>query len=439
MKNSKTEPGDMVEIVTDAENYIGVMMPQVHEDTAIIKLKTGYNLGIDKKTIKDVKLLEKHPKETPKTPKEQALSHKKGLKTVSILHMGGTISSAVDYKTGGVIAKFSPEEMLNLFPEIKEIANIRSRFVRQMMSDDMRFAHYNIISKEIEKEVKAGVDGVIITQGTDTMHYTSAALTFILECLPIPVILVGSQRSSDRGSSDAAMNLICACHFIAKTDFADVAICMHKDMEDKKCFILPATKTRKMHTSRRDAFRPMDTQPWAEVDYDTGNVTFINKDHKKKDPSRKLKLRLIDENLKVGILKVHTNMYAREVEAYKGFDGLVIEGTGLGHAPITKSDEFTGENAKIFEAIKELIKKGTVVVMAPQTLYGRLQMNVYSPGRKIQEIGVLGNGSDMTPETTFIKLSWLLSNYKKDEVKDLITKDLRGEISTKVSGDEFLV
>ena len=132
-------------------------------------------------------------------------------------------------------------------------------------------------------------------------------------------------------------------------------------------------------------------------------------------------------------------MYSKEIEAYKGFQGLVIEGTGLGHAPITKSDEFTAENAKIFKAIERLVKQGTIIVMAPQTIYGRLQMNVYSPARRLQEIGVLGNDSDMTPETTFIKLAWLLSNYKKEQVKELITKDLRGEISTKISGDEFLV
>jgi len=436
LKKEKIETGDEVKITTDAETYEGILMPQINKDTIPLKLKTGYNLGIEKKSIKKIRLLEKHKKEHKK-PKEK-LTFKKGLKTISILHTGGTISSSVDYKTGGVVAKFSPEEVLQLFPEIKKIANIKSRFVRQMMSDDMRFAHYNIIAKEIEKEVKKGTEGVIITQGTDTLHYTSAALAFILEDLPIPVVIVGSQRSSDRGSSDAAMNLICACKFIAETDFADVAICMHKGMNDKKCLILPATKTRKMHTSRRDAFRAIDTKPWAEVDYDTGNIYFINKDHKKRG-NRKLKLRPIKENLKIGLLKVHTNLYSKEVEAYKGFQGLVIEGTGLGHAPITKSDEFTSENARIFKAIEKLIKQGTIVVMAPQTIYGRLQMNVYSPGRRIQEIGVLGNGSDMTPETTFIKLAWLLSNYKKEQVKELITKDIRGEISTKISGDEFLV
>jgi len=436
MKKSQIQAGDNVKITTLSETQSGILMPQLNKDTIILKLQSGYNIGIEKKRVKKMELLKKHKEESKK--KESKLKKKKGLKTISILHTGGTISSAVDYKTGGVIAKFTPEELLRLFPELKKVANIKSRLVRQMMSDDMRFAHYNIIAKEIEKEVKKGTDGIIITQGTDTLHYTSTALSFILEGLPIPVLIVGSQRSSDRGSSDAAMNLICAAKFIADADFADVAICMHKNMDDKKCLILPATKSRKMHTSRRDAFRPINTQPWAEIDYDTGNITFINKDHKKVE-KRKLKIRLIKENLKIGLLKSHVNMYAKEIEAYKGFDGLILEGTGLGHAPITKSDEFTKENEKILKAIEELIKKGTIVVMAPQTIYGRIQMDVYSPGRKIQKIGVLGNGSDMTPETTLIKLAWLLSNYKKEDVKELITKDIRGEISTKISGDEFLV
>ncbi len=438
MKNSKAKEGDTIELKTLEEKYVGILMPQgKNREVIVIKLKSGYNIGIDKKRIKEIKILEKH-KEVVQKPKKE-IKFKKGLKTISILHLGGTISSAVDYKTGGVEAKFSPEEMISLFPEIENIANIKSRFVRQMMSEDMRFAHYNLMAKEIEKEVKEGVDGIIITHGTDTLHYTSAALAFILEDLPIPVILIGSQRSSDRGSSDAAMNLICAAKFIVNSDFGDVAICMHKDMEDKKCLILPATKTRKMHTSRRDAFRPINTKPWAEIDYDTGRVSFLNKDHKKRDNEKVLKIKPIKEKLKIGLIKSHVNMFAREFEAYDGFDGLVIEGTGLGHIPNVCTDEYTKESERILKAVKKLVQKGTIVVMAPQTIYGRLQMNVYTALRRIQEAGVLGNGSDMTPETTFIKLAWLMSNYKKEEIKDLITKDFRGEISVKISGDEFLV
>ena len=436
MQKNQVPAGDTVEITTLSKIHNGIILPSLNKDIITLKLKSGYNIGIEKKSIKKIKILKKHKKEAKKS--KIKITEKKGLKTVSILHTGGTISSAVDYKTGGVVAKFSPEEMIQLFPEIKEIANIKSKLVSQMMSEDMRFAHYNILAKEIEKEIKKGTDGIIITHGTDTLHYTSAALAFMLENLPIPVILIGAQRSSDRGSSDAAMNLLCACKFIAKTDFADVAICMHKNMNDKKCLILPATKTRKMHTSRRDAFRPINTKPWAEVDYETGNIYFINKDHKKRE-KRKLQLKLMKEKLKIGFLKTHVNMYAKEIEAYQGFNGLVIEATGLGHIPIAHTDDYTKENGRILKAVEKLIKQGTIVTIAPQTLYGRIQLNVYTALRRIQEIGVLGHNSDMTPETTFIKLAWLLSNYKKEEVKELITKDLRGEISTKISGDEFLV
>jgi glutamyl-tRNA(Gln) amidotransferase subunit D len=413
------------------------MMPSKDKDTLIVKLQSGYNTSYYLKDIKSVKLVKKHVKAEER--KKPALKFNKGLPTISILHTGGTIASAVDYKTGAVVAKFSPKDLIAMFPELGKIANIRSRLIRNMMSDDMRFVHYNLMAKEIEKEIKAGVDGIIITHGTDTLHYSSAALDFILEGLHTPVILVGAQRSSDRGSSDAFVNLVSAAYFITKTDFAGVAICMHENISDDSCFILPATKTRKMHTSRRDAFRPINTKPWARVHFDNASIEFLNKDYKKKGKGKNPTLMLFKPNLKVGILKIHTNMYASQFAAYKSFDGLVLEGTGLGHAPISVIDKFTKEHKKILAAIRLLSDKGTVVAMSPQTVYGQLQMNVYSPGREIQEAGVIGNYCDMTPETAFIKLAWLLSNYPKDKVKELFVQELRGEISKKISPDEFLL
>ncbi|MEK6837975.1 MAG: asparaginase domain-containing protein, partial [Nanoarchaeota archaeon] len=268
------------------------------------------------------------------------------------------------------------------------------------------------------------------------------ALAFILENLSLPVILVGAQRSSDRGSTDAALNLISAAYFIANSNFAGVAICMHENMSDLSSLILPATKTRKMHTSRRDAFRPINAAANARVDYEAKNISYLSS-YNKRDTSaaarKKLQLRLFNEKIKVGIIKTHTNMFTSEFLAYKGFDGLVVEGTGLGHLPNEEIDEFTVENKRIFAAVKTLTNSGTVVVMAPQTIYGRIQLNVYTPQREIQSIGVLGNLSDMTPETTFIKLAWLLSNYGKSEVKELITKNLRGEITERTEPAAFLV
>lgn len=357
------------------------------------------------------------------------------MKTISILHTGGTLASKVNYKTGGVSAQYTAKDILNLYPEIKNLAKINSRLIANMMSENMNFSHYNLIAKEIQKEINKGVDGIILTHGTDTLHYTSAALSFILEDLPIPIILVGSQRSSDRGSSDASLNLISAVNFISKTNFAEVAICMHSSMQDTSCSILPGVKTRKFHTSRRDAFQSINSPPFALVHHDLG-IDFLQKNYKKVDKKRKLTLKLIDPKLKIGILKSHPNLSVEELNFYKHYDGLILEGTGLGHLPIEKTDSLTSENQKIFTELKQLAKT-LPIIMTSQCIFGRINMDVYSPGRKLQEIGILGNLLDMTPETAFIKLAWLLSNYKKSEVKDLISENLRGEISDRTT-TEFL-
>ena len=427
----KCEVGDKVLVSTSDGDFEGVFLPSADPKTLVLKLDNGYNMGISKSKVKGMKLLKSAQKQEKKV---QKLEGKKGLKTISILHTGGTIASKVDYSTGAVNAKFTPEELVNMFPELREIANIKSKLVRNMSSEDIRFEHYNLLAKDVEKEVKAGVDGVIITHGTDTMHYSSAALGFMLEHVPVPVIFVGAQRSSDRGSSDAAMNMICASEFIVKTDYAGVAVCMHKSENDDICIIVPGTKVRKMHASRRDAFKAINCSPLAEVDFRSRKIVKLAVPEKPNEP-HEFKVRLMDSKLKIGLVYSHPQMFAKELECYKGFDGLVLAGTGLGHFPITESDEFTKENKKILAAIKALAKK-MPVVMAPQTIYGSLQMDVYSPGRVIQEAGVLGNFSDMTPETTFIKLAWLLSNYPK-EVKALMARNLRGELNVRLQGSQY--
>jgi glutamyl-tRNA(Gln) amidotransferase subunit D len=297
-----------------------------------------------------------------------------------------------------------------------------------MFSEDMRFGHYNMLAREVEREVRAGAKGVVITHGTDTMHCTSAALGFMLENIPVPVILVGAQRSSDRGSSDAAMNLLCAVEFIVKTDYAGVAVCMHKSESDDVCVVVPGTKVRKMHSSRRDAFKPVNCSPLAEIDFRTRKIVGLALPEKPNEP-HEFKVRLIDPKLKIGMVYSHPQMFAKELDVYKSFDGLVLAGTGLGHFPINEIDKLTKENRRIFAAIRSLAKR-MPVVMSTQTIYGALQMDVYSTGRFLQEAGVLGNFSDMTPETTFIKLAWLLSNHPK-QVKELVGKNLRGELSSR--------
>lgn len=415
-------PGDKIKITTKNKTYEGTLMPS--KDEIIIKLDSGYNIGIKKKDIKKQELIEKLKEKKEK----KSIKQDKSLPKITILHTGGTIASKVDYRTGGVIAKFTPEDLLELVPELKKIAYIESELIANMWSDDLRFCHFEKIAKAIKKHNTP----IIIGMGTDNLAVASAALAFAFEEINIPVILVGSQRSSDRGSSDAAMNLICAAEFITKTDFTGVAICMHSTSDDKVCNILPATKTKKLHSSRRDAFKPVNDTIIAKVNYETRKITQYKKSNKQK--SLILKPKFED---KVGLLKIHVNMHPEEILTYKNFKGLVIEGTGLGQTPLDVLDDCTEIHKKIKSAFETLNKNKVIMVMTTNCQFGRVNMNVYSKGRDLQEIGIIP-GEDMLPETAFVKLAWLLANEPKD-TKKLIKQNLRGEIlSCTPTEKEFL-
>ena len=427
--------GDFVRITCKDETVEGVLLPS-KEDFVTIKLSSGYNLGMDRSRIVKMELL------SPRVPKPVAkreLKKHSNLPVISVLQAGGTIASKVDYETGAAIARFSAEDLFELYPELVDIATIRSRLcgVNTTWSQDMRFSHYNLFAAEIKKEIEEGADGIIFTMGTDFIHYTAAAFSFMFESLPVPILIVGAQRSSDRGSSDAAINLLNAVYFMTHSDFAEVGVCMHADMSDDKCWILPGTKCRKLHTSRRDAFRPVNADPWAFVDYVEKKINFVGRDYRKRE-KRPIVFKPFKESIKVGLIKTHINMFAEEFSFYKDYDGLVIEASGMGCLPITERDELTKESGKIAKAISELIKKGVVVAEAPQTIFGRINMNVYDDQRAARQMGVLGHLCDMTPETAFIKLAWLLSNYSKKEAQKLFEQNLRGEISDRTN-EVFLV
>ena len=254
--------GDYVVIKTNKEELKGLLLKSKSPKKIVIKLTSGYNFSINKKDVVKIEVIKQEKEE--KEIKSINISKNPNLKKVLILHTGGTIASKVDYKTGAVSPSFSNEDMLKMFPELRSIANIESKILFNVFSEDLNFNHYNLIAKEIKNNIK-NFDGIIITHGTDTMHYTSAALSFILEDLVIPVILVGAQRSSDRASSDSFINLLSACKFIANSDYSGVAICMHENMDDSTCVILPGLKTRKLHTSRRDAFKAINVKPIARI------------------------------------------------------------------------------------------------------------------------------------------------------------------------------
>jgi glutamyl-tRNA(Gln) amidotransferase subunit D len=234
----------------------------------------------------------------------------------------------------------------------------------------------------------------------------AAALSYILVECPVPVLFVGAQRSSDRGSSDAAMNLICAAKFIARSDFAGVAICMHAGMSDDYCNILPARNTVKLHSSRRDAFKPVNATEIAKVAYKGDEINFIADKYPKRFKGKCVIKPGMED--KVALLKIHVNMFPEQFKVFKGFKGLVIEGTGLGHTPGQTPDDISKAHAGIYDAIRELIDSGCKIVMTTQCLFGRVNMHVYDKGADLLKLGV-AEGKEI-PNTELVKLSWELAN-----------------------------
>ncbi len=434
LKKHKAKEGDFAEITHNKELFKGTVIPSKEKNMLMLKLTSGYNAGFLVGEIESIKLLGKGKKVGKAKPAK--IRAKKGLPKIAILHTGGTIASRVDYRTGAVETSFNAEDLLTMFPELTEIADFESKLISQMWSDDFRFKHFETIAKEVKKYSDKGVDGIILSMGTDNMCPGTAALAFAIEKCPIPIIIVGAQRSSDRGSSDAAMNLICAAEFIAKTDFAGVAICMHHSSEDRKCAILPATKTRKLHTSRRNAFKPVNDSEIAFVDYESHSIEFLKKDYSRKS-KEKMQIKPKFEE-KTGFIKVHVNMFPEEFEFFSKnkYKGYVIEGTGLGHTPGHVPNKQCEIHKKMFPAIKKFTSKGGIVVMTSQCIFGRVHLHVYDKGIDLMDAGVIP-GEDMLAETAFVKLSWLLGNYSKEKSKELIAENLRGEITERTLESEF--
>ncbi len=416
--------GNVIKVHTEKADFEGTLMPRPDlgdNNILVIKLENGYNIGIHISRIKDIEKLGSE-KKSFSFPKSEAKPNPK-LPKISLIYTGGTIGSKVDYATGGVYMLTKPEELLYDVPELGSIANIEVRNVMSIASEDMTYHEWQIIAKEVADALNKGSRGVVITHGTDTMHYTAAALSFMLQGLDAPVVLTGSQRSSDRGSSDAFMNLICSAHFATKGMAAEVGICMHASSSDDYCNFIRGTKARKMHTSRRDAFKPINNLPIAKVSYD-GKIEYIS-DYKHISGNGKVVAKLGYEP-KVALVKLYPNFDPGIIDYYisKKYKGIILEGTGLGHGPVSTSHK----EYNVLNSIKAAVDAGLVVGMTSQCLYGKVNDKVYRNLRLIKSAGVI-YCEDMLPETAYVKLGWLLGNYKKEEAAGLLAKNLVGEIT----------
>lgn len=378
-----------------------------------LKQKSGYNINLNKK---EVKILE--TKKIELNTNNKITSNKtinKNLLNITILHTGGTIASKVDYKTGAVSSKFTPEELLNLYPELGKIANFNAKMVGNLFSEDMRFSHYNLMLENINSAINNSTDGIIISHGTDTLHYTSAALQYAIKNLNIPIILVGAQRSSDRASSDAYSNLETAINFIIQNNnqslaFRRVGICMHENNSDNDFVILDGINAKKMHSTRRDAFKQINYLPYAKIL--NKKLEILRSKLQTKQTKNELEITKYNETLKIGFFKAHPNLFPDEIKSLSIYDSVIIEGTGLGHLAVNEIDKSSKLHLENLSQLKKL-SKNTKIIMGVQTIYGQTNMDIYSSGRYIQE-SVYGNHMNLTTETLFIRTAHILSKNKSN-------------------------
>ena len=425
LKKADCDIGDIIRVTSKGKTYEGILIPRSElgdSTVVIVKMKSGYNIGV--RVTEEVKI-EKVGKGTkpsfasPPLPKQNpALPH------VVIMSTGGTIASRVDYRTGAVRSAISASDLYGVVPELSDIAKVDTEIVFSLYSENITQKHWKELAETVAKRIETGVDGVVIAHGTDTMAYTSAALSFALQNLPVPVVIVGAQRSSDRPSSDAATNLIGAVKAAGEGPFAEVGLVMHENISDIATVVHRGTKVRKCHTSRRDTFKSINGFPIAKIE--DQQVTMLTNQYQKRDPSKKVLLKP-DFNEKVALIKFYPGLDPAIIDWYvnQGVRGILLEGSGLGHV-----------SKFCFDSIKNAISKDVMVALASQCIWGRVNMNVYDTGRDLLSFGVIPT-EDMFPETALVKLMWVLGQTDNtQEAIKLFKTNIAGEFSPRTLPQE---
>ncbi|RJU92125.1 MAG: Glu-tRNA(Gln) amidotransferase GatDE subunit D [Candidatus Poseidoniales archaeon] len=439
------EPGRRIKARVSTHNetveHVGLVLPPAAPRHVSIKLDNGYNVSYPVEAVEEWEELD--PLQPPPSGELHRPEENDALPRVRLIHTGGTIASKVDYATGAVEAKFEPEEMLDAIPELAQIARLDAVKIGNMFSDDIRPKHWNIMANACADAFADGCRGVVIAHGTDTLHITSSALNFAFAgkgTRPAgPIVMVGSQRSSDRGSSDATENLLAAVHWAATGplpigDAGDaVSLVMHDAQSDGVMAVHSGLAVRKMHSTRRDAFQPVNGQPIAKITispdgFTTAWLPWYEK-AREEATQRPVTERptTYEPGQRFAQFIAGPWLYAEQIEAVvnTGVQGVIIHGTGLGHLPIDDPQNDAPENALLWRALTRCVNRELPVLIVNQCIHGPVDMNVYSKGRKQQAMGLLGHGITSTPEAMTAKLHWVLSQNL--DIKKALASNLCGE------------
>jgi len=417
-----------VTLHTNRGDFSGLILPRsetADADHIVLKLDTGYNIGVREDTVDSITIHGRKVANYQIPEKEFPFDPEKP--RVKLFGTGGTIASRLDYRTGAVIPAFSPGELYGSVPELADVCNMETEKIYGVFSENMGPDQWLGTARAIAAEIEKGVDGIMVGHGTDTMHHTAAALTFMLQDLPVPVVMVGSQRSSDRPSSDAAINLINSARTAATSDIAEVMVCMFGPTSDEYGLLHRGTRVRKMHSSYRSAFRTLSDIPLAKVDKN-GVQPFRSDYHRRTDVNKVTLKDHFDD--RVSLVYYYPAMKPDIIDSLieNGYKGIVIAGTGLGHV-----------NKPLYPALDRAREAGVHVYMTVQTLWGYVQMYVYETGREILEKGVV-SAANMTPEVAYVKLGWALGqSHDVEEVKKLMLTPINGETTDREPHNGYLL
>lgn len=436
LEKARARELDRVEVSTsEGLRLQGLVMPRIEygdTDCLILKLDSGYNAGIAAEKIKEIRAIAKAggPAKTgagqlkTKPGKDGEGAAGNALPKIAMIATGGTIASVIDYATGGVHGKLDAEDIAKAVPELSgrvQISAFHSPF--RVFSEDMTHREWQKIAEITAKELdNSEIRGAIITHGTDTLHFTAAALSFMLAEYKKPVALVGAQRSPDRGSFDGKMNLACAAAY-ATSDIGEKAIVMHATTNDDYCYASRGTKVRKLHASRRDAFQPVNEPALAKI-WPDGKIERTNANIARREDALDARPRTGFEP-KIAIIRACPSSDPEILDYYasKKYRGVIIEGTGLGHvstSPLQKDDCW-------LSAIGRAVDAGMHACMTTQCIHGKANPYVYSAGRLLAKAGVQYL-SDMLTETAYVKLGWALAQKKSaKEVAQLMAANVAGE------------
>ncbi|RLD75997.1 MAG: Glu-tRNA(Gln) amidotransferase GatDE subunit D [Bacteroidetes bacterium] len=428
LKKYNTRVWGQAVVETIRGTFTGTVLPRAENDDdqhIVLKIPTGYNVGVDISTITSMKETG-YKKANYKIPEKQ-FPVTPGLPYVKLFGTGGTIASRLDYRTGAVIPAFSPGELYGAVPELADICNLDTEKVFAVFSENMGPMQYKKLAVAIGKEIENGIDGIVIGHGTDTLHHTGAALTFMVQNSPVPIVLVGSQRSSDRPSSDAALNLMHAMRAAGHSDIAEVMVCMFGPTSDEYGLLHKGTRVRKMHSSYRSTFRTIGATPLARIN--RKEIMPIHKEykHRRKDRNVTILPYFSDE---VTMMYYYPGMKPDTLDALvdAGYKGVIIVGTGLGHV-----------NKELYPAIERAHAKGVHMYMTLQTIWGYVHMFVYDTGRDMMAKGIIPAGN-MLPEVAWVKLSWILGQTDDpEEVKRMMLTPINDEITPREPYNGYLV